>query len=902
MNGNKKNRAFSELTEETLPGGELSFHALFTAMTEGVAVHQMIFDDDGKAVDYLIMDVNPSFEKNLGIPADKAKGALASKLYGLTPPPYLDIYEQVLKTGEPYYFTTYFQPLDRYFEISVFIPKKDWFATVFLDVTGSKRAVEELRATGIKYRRLYESMMDGFARTDLQGQIKEFNSCFQSMLGYSGKELLELTYQDITPLQWHSYEKRIVENQVIPFGYSDVFEKEYIKKDGTVFPVELRISLIRDEQGKPQGMWAVVRDITDRKRSEQELERMVDRFNLAVRSGNMGVWEWDLKTSQELWDDKMLELYGIEREEFFSTHQNWLDILHPEDVDRTKEELRLALSGEKVYDTNFRIVLKNGDIRFIKAFAQVVRDSAGTPLRLTGINYDITEQKKIEESLLISEMFNRGLVESAPVGILFLDQTGRITFENPAMQQMMGLPKDKESVVIGKLFQELESIKAVISKSEISQILKGERINARELHYTSLLGSELDLEIYTAPLMNSKGEVQGIILMAVDISKPVAAGKELRKSEQKYRMLYESIRDGFIMMDMKKHILESNSFFLTMTGYSAEDLRAMKGIRDIVPEKWYEKVDSILENEVMPLGYSDVFEIEYRRKDNTIFPVEVRLFLIKNQNGKNEGLWAIVRDITERKKQDKNMIHTERMARIGVMAAGMAHEINQPLNTISLAMDNLILSINNGSSDKSYLENKTIKIFDNITRIRNIIDHVRAFSKDHDDYIQSRFNINESIRNAKSMILEQFKHKGIHFVMDLDKTLPQPIGNTFKFEQVIVNLLINAKDAIEEKEMIPGMDFKKVVEIHSSLEKQYVCVEVRDNGIGIDAKDTDKVMLPFYSTKGEGASSGLGLSISFGIIRDMNGTIDIQSERLKGTTVRIMIPVKKEETKSSEMQ
>ncbi|MCX6247608.1 MAG: PAS domain S-box protein [Bacteroidetes bacterium] len=773
---------------------------------------------------------------------------------------------------------------------------------MFLDVTGSKRAVEELRSTGIKYRRLYESMMDGFARTNLQGQIEEFNSCFQNMLGYSTKELLGLTYLDITPVEWHSYEKRIVENQVLPYGYSDVFEKEYIKKDGTVFPVELRISLIRDEQGKPQGMWAVVRDITDRKRSEQELERMVDRFNLAVRSGNMGVWEWDVRTNQVLWDDKMLELYGIEREEFNDTHQNWVDFLHADDVGRMKEELRLTFSGEKDYDTDFRIVLKNGDVRYIKAFAQVVRNSAGTPLRLTGINFDITEQKKTQESLLISEMFNRGLVEAAPVGILFLDSTGRITFENPAMLQMMGLSKDNKTVVIGEYFQELASIRAVISKSEISQILKGERINAREIHYTSILGRELDMELYTAPLMNPEGRVQGIILMAVDITKPVAAGKELRESEQKYRMLYESMRDGFVKMDMKKQILESNSFFLTMTGYSAGDMRKMSNIRNIVPERWYEKVDHIIENQVLTLGYSDVFEIEYQRKDNTIFPVEVRLFLIKNQKGINEGMWAIVRDITERKKQDKNMIHTERMAGIGVMAAGMAHEINQPLNTISLAMDNLILSINNGSSDKSYLENKTLKIFDNITRIRNIIDHVRAFSKDHDDYIQSGFNINESIRNAKSMIVEQFKHKGIHFLMDLDKTLPQPVGNTFKFEQVIVNLLINAKDAIEEKEMIPGTNFKKVVEIHSSLEKQYICVEVKDNGIGIDPKDTDKVMLPFYSTKGEGVSSGLGLSISFGIIRDMNGTIDIQSERLKGTTVRIMIPVKKEVTKSFGMQ
>jgi PAS domain S-box-containing protein len=252
-------------------------------------------------------------------------------------------------------------------------------------------------------------------------------------------------------------------------------------------------------------------------------------------------------------------------------------------------------------------------------------------------------------------MFNRGLVESAPVGLLFLDQSGMITYENPAMQQMMGIPDGMEALVIGKLFQELPPIKAVISKAEITRILEGQRINAQEIHYVSLLGKELDLEIYTAPLMNMEGKVHGIILMAVDITKPVAAGKELRESEQKYRRLYESMRDGFILLDMKKQIIEYNSFFLTMTGYSAEDIIRMKSIRDIVPEKWYEKLDDIVKNQILTEGYSDLFEIEYRRKDNSIFPVELRLFLIKNLLGKEEGMWAIIRDITERKKMENEV-------------------------------------------------------------------------------------------------------------------------------------------------------------------------------------------------------------------------------------------------------
>jgi PAS domain S-box-containing protein len=384
---------------ESFIESELNFRSLFTAMTEGVAIHQMIYNEDGIAIDYIIREVNPSFEKNLGIPAHKAKSEFASKLYGVNPPPYIDIYKHVLKTGDPYFFTTYFQPLDRYFEISVFTPKENYFATVILDVTGSKRAAEELRSIGNKYRRLYESMMDGFVRTDMQGNIREFNSCFREMLGYSESELLKFNYLDFTPESWQEYEKRIIHNQVIPNGYSTVYEKEYRKKDGSIIPVELRVSLIKDERGMPDGMWEVVRDITDRKNAERELEQMIDRFNLATFSGNMGVWEWDVRTHQQIWDDKMLELFDVEREEFEDTPDFWEKCVHPDDFPRIQEEIKKALSGEKEYNCEYRIVHKNGETFYIKAFAQVVRDSVGSPQRFTGINYDITSRILMENEI-----------------------------------------------------------------------------------------------------------------------------------------------------------------------------------------------------------------------------------------------------------------------------------------------------------------------------------------------------------------------------------------------------------------------------------------------------------------------------------------------------------------------
>ena len=158
------------------------------------------------------------------------------------------------------------------------------------DITERKHAEETIRKSETKYRRLYQSMRDGFAIVNMDGTITEFNEAFREMTGYTRKELFTLTYRDLTPEKWHDLEAKIVEEQVLTRGYSDTYEKEYRKKDGTLFPIVLRTFLIKDEQGNNTGMWAIVRDITERKRAEEALlERL--RFeellsSIAARSVN----------------------------------------------------------------------------------------------------------------------------------------------------------------------------------------------------------------------------------------------------------------------------------------------------------------------------------------------------------------------------------------------------------------------------------------------------------------------------------------------------------------------------------------------------------------------------------------------------------------------------------------
>lgn len=160
----------------------------------------------------------------------------------------------------------------------------------FFDIKERKRAEEALKASEAKYRQLHDSMMDAFISIDMDGRIKEFNEPFLNMLGYAPYELAELTDNDITPDRWHSIQSEIVKTQVLARGYSDIYEKEYRKKDGTVFPAELRTVLLKDDAGKPTGMWTIVRDITDRKRSQEIIQQQA-RDILEISTPVVQLWE-----------------------------------------------------------------------------------------------------------------------------------------------------------------------------------------------------------------------------------------------------------------------------------------------------------------------------------------------------------------------------------------------------------------------------------------------------------------------------------------------------------------------------------------------------------------------------------------------------------------------------------
>jgi PAS domain S-box-containing protein len=364
----------------------------------------------------------------------------------------------------------------------------------------------------------------------------------------------------------------------------------------------------------------------------------------------------------------------------------------------------------------------------------------------------------------------------------------------------------------------------------------------------------------------------------------------LKESGERYRLLMNESPDGIVFFDTGGTILELSDLVTGQFRCSRECMTGQHFLRFIQRGERRKIVELI--NLANKSNYPQTAECRLVRQDNSGFIAEVSLTRIRETKDDRRAYIAVIRDITERKKREQQLIHLDRMAHLGEMATGMAHEINQPLNNISLALDNVFHEINlKDTLHDAYLKHKSDKIFDNIIKIKNLIEHIREFARDNHSYSLIPLDINEVISNALSVMLVRLDEERIDVVLDLDEKLNLFPGDSFKVEQVIMNLLLNAKDALNEKELKSPGTLSKIIRITSSQENTTICIEIKDNGIGIKSNRIDKIMDPFYTTKETGKGTGLGLSISYGIISGMNGRIEVESKYNEGTTFRVYLPI-----------
>jgi len=274
--------------------------------------------------------------------------------------------------------------------------------TLCRDITEHRQAEETLRVSERRYRQLYENMMDAFVRVDMSGRIVEFNTAYMDLTGYSEEEIRGLTYIDITPARWHAMEAGVIEKQVLPRGYSDVYEKEYRRKDGTVVPIELRTSLLRGPDGRPSGMWAIIRNITERRQAEKALqasEAFLEGIFQAVGEGIICV-------------DRDFRIISVNREYCQQIHLSCEEIIGRHCYEVTHHRLEPCHENSEI--CTVRLTFETGEPHtavhshrdgggepiYVETRSYPIRDANGNIVSAIETITDITEQKKNEIRIL----------------------------------------------------------------------------------------------------------------------------------------------------------------------------------------------------------------------------------------------------------------------------------------------------------------------------------------------------------------------------------------------------------------------------------------------------------------------------------------------------------------------
>lgn len=270
---------------------------------------------------------------------------------------------------------------------------------VVKDLTELRNASEALERSERRYRDLYDNLRDGFAVVNLKGKIIEWNKAYQEMLGYSEKEIRKLSYGDITPERWHDLEAKIVEEQVVTRGYSDLYEKEYIRKDGSVFPVTLRTYLMRNQRGKPTGMWAFVRDITDRKKTVEALRHSEEKYRTLFEDSRDAITITDRDGTFLDVNKAMLDLFGYKKEQIM--RMKFQDLyVDPADAARFQHEIEKKGS---LRDYEAKLFKKGSKVMHCLFIVTQRRSEDGTIAGYQGIVRDITAHKVMEKALRDSE-------------------------------------------------------------------------------------------------------------------------------------------------------------------------------------------------------------------------------------------------------------------------------------------------------------------------------------------------------------------------------------------------------------------------------------------------------------------------------------------------------------------
>ena len=729
------------------------------------------------------------------------------------------------------------------------------------------------------------SMVDAVLTIDRRGRLTYLNPSAEHLFGYTRSEVLGKNVNVLMPEPYRAEHGSYLENyertgipKIIGIGR----EVRGRRKDGSTFAMELSVGELPDDEGS--GFIGVARDVTARNR-RQDAEHLLAGIVTNMAEGVQLIRARDGVIVYA--NERFEEMFGYDAGELIGKHVSVVNAPGEKSPEETAQEIVAALNAKGSWEGEIRNVKKDGTPFWshasVSPFEHIEHGSVWV-----SVQQDITEQKAAAEALRDSEERYRILFEAAPVGIAISDGDRKVLHVNAALASMLG--RTEEDLVGAQILDtgwDAEDVESRPGHRMHTRMAAGELDTMQFTRdYLRGDGTTIRAKVTASAVRDTNGRLVCVMRIMEDVTEQERVEEALRQSEEQYRALFESAPVGIAVSGESGLILQTNPALEKMLGRSGEELRGLR-LRDLrVGRTTTGGVDAFRR---LASGEIDVlrFEQQLAHSSGAVVSVHITITPVPSQAGPVKRIFRMVEDITERKEaarvlheaQAERLERTRHLASIGELAAGVAHEINNPLNSV-LGFAQLLMEQDLPPQAESDIE----KIYAEGKRAAAIVANLLSFARSP-DADREAVDLRTVIERACALKAYDMRRSAVEVHIEVPQSLPPVWGDEQRLVQVVLNILSNAEQAIAAASR-PG-----VVTVSCSVSGGMVQIRVSDDGPGISPEVLGRIFEPFFTTKEVGAGTGLGLSVCQGIVRQHGGELRVESGSGAGATFFIELPV-----------
>ncbi len=764
------------------------------------------------------------------------------------------------------------------------------FRGVLHDVTERKLALDALKQSEETLRLMTENMSDMIRVTDFKGNNLYVSPSHYKGLGYTmeervGKSVFELVHPDDLETLITQMTEGYVSRQPVRVEY------RVKHANGQYVWLETAADLLRDVEGNPTAVIMSSRDITSKKLMEEALKKSEEKYRTIIEQMTEGYYELDLAGRFTFVNDATCKRLGCTRDQLIGKDANAYTA--PEYVDSVFQTVKeIYETGSPVKGLEYVYTRKDGSTGYAELSVSLIWDANGIPVGFRGISHDISERKKMEDSLRESEKKYRMIVENMHDSIWAMDMDLKYTYLSPSDIRISGYtPEEMMAMPIDKLMPP-ESYEATMNvlAQELELEMSGapvdpQRKRTLEAEFYHKDGHLFWQESTASFTRDENGKATGMMFVGRDITERKKIEKALKESEAKYRSIFDNASMGIFQSETDGKLITVNRAMSVILGYdSPEDLMMSSGLIQLLC------VDASALDEFLKLinhqNHVKDFELKAYRKNRDIIDVSINAHYVCDERGHILYFEGIVIDITE-KKRIKELTMAKELAERATATkseflANMSHEIRTPMNAI-IGFTRLALKHDLSTKVRDYLK----KIDHSADSLLGLINDILDFSKVEAGKLKFEsidFNLQHVFSKIGDMFSLKTSRKGVELIVSVASDVPcELVGDPLRLEQILTNLVGNAVKFTERGHIALRADL-----LHRDNDVCRIKFVCSDTGIGMTPENISKLFTAFSqadtSVTRKYGGTGLGLAISKRLVEMMNGEMSVQSDVNQGST------------------